>query len=147
MRPRTMMIATMMAALSFSAGSRAEDALLLSDAMRSDGASFIEQLRAAPPGRIVLLNTFLVPEGETEAFQQGWAKAAEVLRRQPGFVSTVLHKPLGGSRLWVNYAIWDSASAFAAALASPEFREAAAPMKQTGFRRLYQAMPALDPVR
>ena len=47
----------------------------------------------------------------------------------------------------VNYAVWDSASAFAAALASPEFREAAAPMKQTGFRRLYQAMPALDPVR
>ena len=100
MRPRTMMIATVLAALSFSAGSRAEDALLLSDATRSDGASFIEQLRAAPSGRIVLLNTFLVPEGETEAFQQGWAKAAEVLRRQPGFVSTVLHKPLGGSRLW-----------------------------------------------
>ena len=48
MRPRTMMIATVLAALSFSAGSRAEDALLLSDATRSDGASFIEQLRAAP---------------------------------------------------------------------------------------------------
>ena len=66
---------------------------------------------------------------------------------QPGFVSTVMHRPVGGSRLWVNYAVWDSASAFAAALASPEFREAAAPMKKTGFRRLYQAMPALDPIR
>ena len=88
-----------------------------------------------------------MPDGEAEAFQQGWAKAAEVLRRQPGFVSTVMHRPVGGSRLWVNYAVWDSASAFAAALASPAFRAAAAPMKQTGFRRLYQAMPALDPVR
>ena len=147
MRPQTTMIAAVLAALAFSTGSRAEDALLLSDSARSDGASFIEQLRAAPQGRIVLLNTFLVPEEEAEAFRQGWAKAAEVLRRQPGFVSTVMHKPLGGSRLWVNYAVWDSASAFAAALASPEFREAAAPMRQTGFRRLYQAMPALDPIR
>ncbi len=147
MRPRTIMIAAVLAALAFSTGSRAEDALLLSDTARSDGASFIEQLRAAPQGRVVLLNTFLVPEEEAEAFRQGWAKAAEVLRRQPGFVSTVMHRPVGGSRLWVNYAVWDSASAFAAALASPEFREAAAPMKQTGFRRLYQAMPALGPIR
>lgn len=147
MRPRTTMVITMLAAIFLSGGSRAEDALLLSDATKSDGASFIEQLRAAPAGRIVLLNTFLVPEEEAEAFRQGWAKAAEVLRRQPGFVSTVMHRPVGGSRLWVNYAVWDSASAFTAALASPEFREAAAPMKQMGFRRLYQAMPALDPVR
>ena len=141
-----LMVAALLASLAFSTPSRAEDALLLSDSQRSDGASFAEQLRSSPPGRVVLLNTFLVPDGQVEAFRQGWTKAAEVLRRKPGFVSTTLHRPVGDSRLWVNYAVWESASDFAAALASPDFREAAAPMKQTGFRRLYQAMPAIDPI-
>ncbi|WP_230529885.1 antibiotic biosynthesis monooxygenase family protein [Microvirga roseola] len=144
-----MRFATMLAAATIAAavpGSTfAEEGPKLSDLARSDGTSFAEQLRSAPAGPIVLLNTFLVQQGEAEAFRRGWAKAAEVLRRQPGFVSTTLHRPVGGSRLWVNHAVWESAGAFAAALATPEFRAAAASMKQTGFRRLYHAEPALGP--
>jgi len=147
MRRFALPTAMLLTAAVLSGAARAEEGLQLSDTARSDGTSFAEQLRSAPAGKVVLLNTFLVPEGEAEAFRQGWAKAADVLRRQPGFVSTTLHRPVGDSRLWVNYAVWDSVAAFAAALANPEFRAAAASMKQAGFRRLYQAEPALGPTR
>jgi heme-degrading monooxygenase HmoA len=147
MQPNTVKILGLLAVLALSNGSRAADMLPLSGSGRSDGTSFTEQLRAAPSGQVVMLNTFLVPDGDEDAFRQGWDRVAQVLRRQPGFVSATLHRPVGDSGLWVNYAIWDSASALAAALASPDFREAAAPMKQTGFRRLYQAMPAIEPIR
>ncbi|MCB5174971.1 antibiotic biosynthesis monooxygenase family protein [Microvirga lenta] len=143
---RQIIVPAMLAAALPGAG-RAEQILSLSDAQKSDGTSFAEQLRSAPTGQIVLLNTFLVPEGEAEAFRQGWARAAEVLRRQPGFVSTTLHRPVGGARLWVNHAVWESASAFMAALASPDFKAAAASMRQTGFRRLYQAERTLRSAR
>ncbi|MFC4175568.1 antibiotic biosynthesis monooxygenase family protein [Microvirga sp. GCM10011540] len=143
---RQIIVPAMLAAALPGAG-RAEQILSLSDAQKSDGTSFAEQLRSAPTGQIVLLNTFLVPEGEAEAFRQGWARAAEVLRRQPGFVSTTLHRPVGGSRLWVNHAVWESVSAFMAALASPDFKAAAASMRQTGFRRLYQAERTLGSAR
>jgi len=119
---------------------------LYTEIMQSDGTSFAEQLRSTPEGQIVLLNTFRVPEGEIEAFQQGWAKAADAMRLQPGFVSTTMHRPVAGSQLWVNYAVWDSAAAFTKALATPEFRAGAAFIKQASFRRLYQAEPSLGPV-
>jgi heme-degrading monooxygenase HmoA len=147
MRRLSLTTAGMLAGLTFSSGASAQDRLVLSDSERSDGASFAEQLRAPPPGQVVLINIFAVPDGEADEFQKGWAKAADALRKQPGFVSTTLHRPVGGSHLWVNHAIWESAPAFATALASPEFRAAAAGMKQPGFRRLYQAEPSLGPTR
>jgi heme-degrading monooxygenase HmoA len=136
---------TLLAAMILSTASNADEALILSDVKGSDGTSFAEQLRSAQAGQITLLNTFLVPEGETEAFRQGWRKVAEVLRRQPGFISTSLHRPVGDSNLWVNHAVWESTSAFVAALVSPEFRAVAASMKQSGFRRLYRIDTALGP--
>lgn len=143
---KTLAVSALMSGI-IAGSSRAEEGLLLSDASRSDGTSFADQLRSAGPGQIVLINTFEVAEGQAEAFQAGWERVADVLRRQPGFVSTTLHKPVGSSRLWVNYAVWESASALAGALAGPDFRAAAGGMKQTGFRRLYQAMPVLGPLK
>lgn len=117
----------------------------LTDNTLSDGTTFAEQLQSPAAGQVILLNTFLVPEGQEEAFRQGWTRAAEILRRQPGLVSTTLHRPVGNSRLWVNHAVWETPQALAAALASPDFKTVAAAMRQTGFRRLYQADTSLGP--
>lgn len=130
-----------------SMGPAQAEGLILSDQTRSDGTTFADQLITAGSGPVVLINTFLVEEGEAASFQAGWSKAAEVLRQQPGFISTTLHRPVGASQLWVNYAVWESASAFTAALATPEFRAAAGAMKQVGFRRLYQAETTLGPLK
>ncbi|NBJ09546.1 antibiotic biosynthesis monooxygenase family protein [Microvirga arsenatis] len=146
MRPIRTMLMTLLAAAGFSASSRAQEPLILSDATRSDGTSFVEQLRSAPEGRIALINTFQVTAEEAEAFKRDWSRVAEILRRKPGFVSSALHRPVGGSTLWVNHAVWENAQSLAAALASPEFRAAAASLNQMGFRRIYKAEPALGPL-
>jgi heme-degrading monooxygenase HmoA len=43
---------------------------------------------------VILINPFEVPAGEEEAALRFWEEAAESMRRQPGFISTRLHKAL-----------------------------------------------------
>ncbi|MCB8819504.1 antibiotic biosynthesis monooxygenase family protein [Microvirga rosea] len=142
MRPLDAIVPTLLLATSLANAAWAQDSM-----PEDSHISFAEQLRLAPEGSVVLLNTFAVPTEQAEAFRQGWAKVAEILRRQPGFVSTMLHKPIGGSRLWVNQAVWESAASLAAALATAEFKSVAAQMSHVGFRRIYQIDTKLDPVR
>ncbi|WP_298957614.1 antibiotic biosynthesis monooxygenase family protein [uncultured Methylobacterium sp.] len=73
-------------------------------------------------GPVVLVNTFVVPPAEAERLLAAWTADAEIMRRQPGFVSTQLHRGIAGSGVFLNYAVWDSVAAFRAAFANPEFR-------------------------
>ena len=50
-----------------------------------------------------------------------WKDDAEFMKRQPGFISTQLHRALGDSPTYLNYAIWESTEAFRAAFTHPEF--------------------------
>jgi heme-degrading monooxygenase HmoA len=45
------------------------------------------------------------------------------MKGQPGFITTQLHRGIGGSCVFLNYAVWESVDAFKAAFAQPEFRE------------------------
>ena len=77
---------------------------------------------------VILINPFEVPEGtDEEAFLRGWETAADYMRRQPGFVSTRLHRALapGSPYRFVNVAEWASPQHFQAAVSSEEFREIA----------------------
>lgn len=73
-------------------------------------------------GPVVLVNTFVVPAPEADALLAAWTADAEVMKRQPGFVSTRLHRGIAGSGVFLNYAVWDSVAAFRAAFTNPEFR-------------------------
>jgi heme-degrading monooxygenase HmoA len=42
--------------------------------------------------------------------------------RQPGFISAQLHRGIGGSRVFVNYAVWESTAHFKRAFTNPEFQ-------------------------
>jgi heme-degrading monooxygenase HmoA len=44
------------------------------------------------------------------------------MRHQPGFISTQLHRGVGGSRVFINYAVWESTEHFKRALTNPEFQ-------------------------
>ncbi len=81
-------------------------------------AQQIEQ-DAAP---VVLINTFVVEGDEAERLMNAWAADAAWMQRQPGFISTQLHRGIGGSRVFVNYAVWESAEHFKRAFTNPEFR-------------------------
>lgn len=75
---------------------------------------YMEQLRERT-GQVVLVNTFTVPRGRTEEFLALWREDAAYFTRQPGFVSTQMHRGIAGSRNLVNIAVWQSAAHLAAA--------------------------------
>ena len=78
---------------------------------------------------VVLINTFEVPEGQDEAFLEGWERARAFLATQPGYLSTRLHRSLspGADFRFVNVAVWQSAQAFQAAIAQTAFTNATIP--------------------
>ena len=49
---------------------------------------------------------------------------ANWMKRQPGYISTQLHKAIGGSNLFLNYAVWESVAHFRAAFNHPDFKMA-----------------------
>ena len=67
-------------------------------------------------GPVILINKFSVDPQEFDQFLKGWAIEAEKFKEQPGFISTQLHKGIGESGTFINYAVWESAAQFKAAV-------------------------------
>ncbi|WP_419688955.1 antibiotic biosynthesis monooxygenase family protein [Burkholderia theae] len=74
---------------------------------------------AAEP--VVLVNVFTLAPADEADFLATWKNDAEFMKRQPGFISTQLHRAIGDSPTYLNYAIWESTDAFRAAFTHPEF--------------------------
>ena len=74
-------------------------------------------------GPVVLINKFDMNPSDVEAFVAAWTADAEVMKRQPGFISTQLHRGIGGSAVFVNYAVWESTAHFRHAFGNPEFQQ------------------------
>ena len=73
-------------------------------------------------GPILIINTFTVKPEEAEQFLQAWAADAQVMKRQPGFISAQLHRGIAGSCVFVNYAVWESPEHLKQAYNNPEFQ-------------------------
>ena len=78
---------------------------------------------------VVLINVFEVQPGTEEEAIRYWEAARDFLARQPGFVSTRLHRALRPDARFqlVNVAEWASAEAFQAATARMQRELGAAP--------------------
>jgi quinol monooxygenase YgiN len=63
-------------------------------------------------GPVILINKFDVNPSESDEFVKAWAEEAENFKGQAGFISTQLHRDIGGSRIFINYAVWESAAQF-----------------------------------
>jgi heme-degrading monooxygenase HmoA len=84
------------------------------------------------PGGVVLIN----------AFEVSWEASRQVLRAQPGYLATRLHRSLSpetGFR-FVNVGRYASPQAFQAAVGQPEFREAAAAIQHRAHPGLYEVI-------
>ncbi|HKN28695.1 MAG TPA: antibiotic biosynthesis monooxygenase family protein [Roseiarcus sp.] len=86
-----------------------------------DPAFPIECQLAIDAAPVVLLNVFTLDKADEQAFLQAWRSDAEYMKRQPGFISTQLHRAIGESPTYVNYAVWESTAGFRAAFTNPEF--------------------------
>jgi heme-degrading monooxygenase HmoA len=73
-------------------------------------------------GSVVLINTFTVEPEEADQLQEAWASDAAFMKQQPGFISTQLHRGIGGSSVFFNYAVWESVEDFKRAFSNPEFQ-------------------------
>jgi len=71
---------------------------------------------------VVLVNLFTLDAADEPTFLAVWKDDAEFMKRQPGFISTQLHRAIGESPTYLNYAVWESTEAFRAAFTHPEFR-------------------------
>lgn len=87
-----------------------------------DPAFPIERQLTLEASPVVLVNVFTMDEADEETFLQAWQDDACVMMRQPGLISTQLHRAIGASPTYLNYAVWESNAHFRAAFMHPEFR-------------------------
>jgi heme-degrading monooxygenase HmoA len=87
-----------------------------------DPAFPIERQLAVDASPVVLVNVFTLDKADEQTFLQAWQDDAHFMKRQPGFISTQLHRAIGESPTYLNYAVWESTADFRAASTHPEFR-------------------------
>ncbi len=75
---------------------------------------------------VVLINVFTVDAKDVDALLDAWAHDASWMKRQPGYISTQLHRGIGASCVFLNYALWESVAHFRQAFTHPEFMGALA---------------------
>jgi heme-degrading monooxygenase HmoA len=81
----------------------------------------IERQLAVDASPVVLVNVFTLDKADEQDFLNTWQDDAAFMKRQPGFISTQLHRAIGENATYLNYAVWESTAAFRAAFTHPEF--------------------------
>ena len=96
-------------------------------------------------GAVVIVNTFVAPPEDVDQLLAAWAAVAAIMKRQPGFISTQLHRGVAGSGAFLNYAVWESVAHFRAAFANPEFRARLAEYPKSATASPHQFRPVAVP--
>ena len=73
---------------------------------------------------VILVNLFQVDSADIPALLKAWEDDANWMKKQPGYISTQLHQAIGGSSVFLNYAVWESVAHFRTAFNQPEFKSA-----------------------
>ncbi|MEU6278480.1 antibiotic biosynthesis monooxygenase family protein [Streptomyces populi] len=92
---------------------------------------------------IVLVNVFQV-RGSTAEFEREFARAAECMRAQPGFLHHRLLRSLGTGSTYVNVAEWQDEQSLRDALARREVAERLRPLAAFATGRPTVCRPVLD---
>jgi heme-degrading monooxygenase HmoA len=71
---------------------------------------------------VILINSFKVKPEDVDQLLTAWAEDAAWMKQQPGYISTQLHRGIGGSCVFINYAVWESVEDFMRAFSNPEFQ-------------------------
>lgn len=69
----------------------------------------------------ILINLFDVDPKDHEYFKSAWLTDAKFFAAQPGYISAQLHQGVEGSRMFMNYAVFEKTAAFAATNDQPDF--------------------------
>jgi heme-degrading monooxygenase HmoA len=82
----------------------------------------IERQVSLETGPVVLVNVFMLDKADESALLEAWRNDAALMKQQPGFISTQLHRATGESATYLNYAVWESTAHFRAAFSHSAFR-------------------------
>ena len=67
-----------------------------------------DQMEEEVSGPVILINKFNVEPEKIHQFLKGWQEDATKFKEQPRLVSAQLHKGIGKSGVFINYAVWES---------------------------------------
>ena len=84
-----------------------------------------DQMQENETRSVILINKFNVVPEQIEQFLKAWTEDATNFKEQPGFISTQLHKGVGKSTVFINYAVWESMKHYKNAVnkvISPDFQ-------------------------
>jgi heme-degrading monooxygenase HmoA len=87
-----------------------------------DKVKFKDQIEEKIMGSVILINKFNVAQGKVEQFLKDWGEDATNFKQQPGFISAQLHKGIGKSSVFINYAVWESMEHYKKAINKMLFR-------------------------
>ena len=87
-----------------------------------DPAFPIDRQLAVDATPVVLVNLVTLDKADETRFLEAWQTDAAFMKRQPGFISTQLHRAIGDSPTYLNYATWESTAHFRAAFTHPDFQ-------------------------
>jgi heme-degrading monooxygenase HmoA len=73
-------------------------------------------------GPIVFVNKFTVNPEDADGFLKAWEDDATYFKSQPGLISAQLHKGIGGSGTFINYAIWECTAQLKKAVNNTDFQ-------------------------
>jgi heme-degrading monooxygenase HmoA len=79
----------------------------------------MEEVNICP---VILINKFNVKPEDVDQFLKAWTADAQIMKRQPGFISTQLHRGIAGSCVFINYAVWESTELYKKAFNNSEFQ-------------------------
>jgi heme-degrading monooxygenase HmoA len=102
----------------------------------------IQQQLGAEVSPAILINVFTVASEDVDGLLAAWEHDANWMKKQPGYISTQLHRGIGGSCTFLNYAVWESVAHFRVAFTNPEFRAtlAAYPSSVVASPHLFEKM-------
>ncbi len=83
--------------------------------------TFFEQMEQHI-GPVILIKTFTVKPEEADQLLRAWAADAAIMKQQPGYISTQLHRAIGGSHVFLNFSVWESVEDFKHAFHHPDFQ-------------------------
>jgi hypothetical protein len=63
-------------------------------------------------GPVTLINTYNVNPDDVDQFLKMWTSRAEIIKKQPGFISAQLYRGISGSSSFINCMVWESAALF-----------------------------------
>jgi heme-degrading monooxygenase HmoA len=87
-----------------------------------ENVKFSMQMEEANVAPVILINKFNLKAEDVDEFLRAWTASAAIMKRQPGFISAQLHRGIGGSSVFINYAIWESTEHFKKAVNNSEFQ-------------------------